>query len=111
MYANKYNLLYALTLLILIFQTLGMYGFQRIVGKNNRDNGAYFHELFLRGRPGLSKGILRLNHRALLDPDNEPNLYLFPPMPQHLTGCDHSNVNIQGVVNNSVNKSHSFSFP
>ena len=88
-----------------------MYGFQKIIGKKNRDKGAFFHELFLRGRPGLSRGILRLRHRALLDPDNEPNLYIFPPMPQHQLRLNQLNLANRGVVNNRVNSLGSTNFP
>merc|ERR1711982_103485 len=59
---------------------LGMYGFHKIVGKTNKDKGSFFHELFLRGRPGLCRAMARLKKRSLLDPDNEPDLYAYPPM-------------------------------
>ena len=58
-----------------------MYGFQKITSKKNPDRNSYFHELFLRGRPGLSRGILRQRHKSLKDPNNEPRLNMFPPMP------------------------------
>ena len=67
-----------------------MYGFQKLIRKDNPDRGAYFHELFLRGRPGLAQGILRLKHKSLLDPNNEPNLELFPPMPPNPVGPDNA---------------------
>ena len=60
---------------------LGIYGFQKLINKENPDRGAYFHELFLRGRLGLARGILRFKHKPLLDANNEPNLELFPAMP------------------------------
>lgn len=63
-----------------------MYGFQKLTRKGNADRGAYFHELFLRGRPGLCRGIMRLKHKSLIDPSNEPNLYLFPAMPKKPVG-------------------------
>ena len=37
-----------------------MYGFQKLIGKKNPDKGAYFHELFLRGKPGLAQGKFAL---------------------------------------------------
>ena len=86
-----------------------MYGFQKIIGKKNRDKGAYFHELFLRGRPGLSRGMLRLSHRALLDPDNEPNLCLYPPMPHYQLESAYLNVFNQPV--NKINILCGTSFP
>ena len=60
-----------------------MYGFQKLTRKDNQDRGAYFHELFLRSRPGLSRGIRRLKHKPIIDPNNEPNLRLYPAMPQN----------------------------
>ena len=74
-FATAYLLLNNFYLII-----LGMYDFRKITSKKNSDRGAYFHELFLRGRPGLSRGILRQRHRSLFDPKNEPNLNMFPPM-------------------------------
>ena len=60
---------------------LRMYGFHKIKGKSNVDRGAYFHELFLRSRPGLSHGIIRLDKPCSLSKRDEPNLYIFYPMP------------------------------
>ena len=60
---------------------LRMYGFHKIKGKNNVDKGAYFHELFLRGRPGLCLGIVRLERPCSLHKNDEPSFYLYPPMP------------------------------
>jgi len=57
---------------------LNLYGFKRItVG---RDKGAYYNELFLRGRPYLCLKIKRVKNKGLgkkplPDPENEPNFY------------------------------------
>ena len=51
-----------------------------MVNRKNKDRGAYYHELFLRGRPRLCAAIYRSKKRSLLDPNNEPNLYLYPSM-------------------------------
>lgn len=60
---------------------LRMYGFHKIKGKSNVDKGAYFNELFLRGRPGLCHGIVRLDKPLTLHKNDEPSFYLYPPMP------------------------------
>ena len=88
----------------LLFHTSsGMYGFQKLVAEGNPDRGAYFSELFLRGRPGLARGIMRLKHVSLIDPNNEPNLHLFPPMPPTPVGPDE--VAVKQVVVSSQSKS------
>jgi len=58
------------------FRQLKIYGFQRIVGTGNQDKDAYFHELFLKGRPGLCSKIIRFNGRQV----NEPNFSNMPPI-------------------------------
>ena len=60
---------------------LRMYGFHKIKNKYNVDKGCFFHELFLRGRPGLACGIARLSTPCSAARKNEPNLYDFCPMP------------------------------
>ena len=77
-----------------------MYGFQKITSKKNPDKDSYFHELFLRGRPGLSRGILRHRHKSIRDPSNEPNLFMFPPMPRNYSVSDHLNLTNPREVNN-----------
>jgi len=76
---------------------LNAYGFTRLIGPGNLDEGGYYHELFLRGRNDLSKLILRSltkkgrsNHEGrhgysapalTRDPYyySEPNFYLMEP--------------------------------
>lgn len=60
---------------------LALYGFQKIVNFDNEDIGAYFHELFLRGRPGLTVAIQRQKKRALVDKSNEPKFAMYNAMP------------------------------
>jgi len=57
---------------------LNLYGFKRIT--KGADRGAYYHELFLRGRPKLCTRMRRqkvkgTGQKPLPDPDNEPNFY------------------------------------
>jgi HSF-type DNA-binding len=68
---------------------LCLYGFRRFAG-NHSDQHAYYHELFLRGRPDLCQLIHRARplrqsetiKRRVYDPDSEPDLYNFRPMPK-----------------------------
>lgn len=62
---------------------LNLYGFKRIT--KGKDRGAYYHELFLRGRPKLSTKMRRqrikgVGHKPLPDPDNEPDFYAMEPL-------------------------------
>jgi HSF-type DNA-binding len=68
---------------------LCLYGFRRFAG-NHSDQHAYYHELFLRGRPDLCQLIHRARRlrqseaskRRVYDPDSEPDLYNYRPMPK-----------------------------
>jgi HSF-type DNA-binding len=64
---------------------LNMYGFLKLTGDFNADKGAYYHALFLRGRPDLAKLIGRgdkvgCNVRQRLDPESEPNFSRMAPV-------------------------------
>lgn len=50
------------------------------------DKGGYYHELFLRGKPGLAYRIQRYKlkgtgTRKAASPESEPNLYSYPYLP------------------------------
>lgn len=60
---------------------LNLYGFQRLTA--GLDKNGYYHELFLRGRTDLVAKMNRIKVkgtgvRAKANPDEEPNLYLYP---------------------------------
>jgi len=62
---------------------LNLYGFRRIT--KGKDGGAYYHELFLRGRPDLCQLMLRMKVKgtgckAANNPEDEPNFYTMPPI-------------------------------
>jgi hypothetical protein len=56
---------------------LNLYGFKRI--SQGPDNGGYYHELFLKGRPGLCVNMKRTkvkgNAKSKRDLEGEPNFY------------------------------------
>lgn len=60
---------------------LNLYGFLRL--SNGRDTGAYYHQLFLRGKPILSLRMIRTKVkgtkiRASSSPADEPRFYVMP---------------------------------
>jgi HSF-type DNA-binding len=62
---------------------LNLYGFQRLTA--GLDKGSYYHELFLRNRSDLVRQIHRVKVkgtgvRAKANPQDEPNLYMYPPV-------------------------------
>eukprot|EP00592_Proboscia_alata_P021409 CAMPEP_0194429030 /NCGR_PEP_ID=MMETSP0176-20130528/43649_1 /TAXON_ID=216777 /ORGANISM="Proboscia alata, Strain PI-D3" /LENGTH=458 /DNA_ID=CAMNT_0039241741 /DNA_START=235 /DNA_END=1611 /DNA_ORIENTATION=+ len=75
---------------------LNLWGFRRI--SQGKDAGAYYHELFLRGRPRLLSRMRRLKLKGLgiktiPNPDCEPDFYELAktrPLP-HLEGSDGKN--------------------
>ena len=61
---------------------LNLYGFRRIT--QGSDNGGYFHELFLQGRPRLSMQMIRTKIKGAAKQKNnprlEPNFYAMEPI-------------------------------
>lgn len=62
---------------------LNLYAFRRI--SSGPDKGAYYHELFLRGKSSLCHHIFRLRVKGTKTksascPEKEPNFYLLPPL-------------------------------
>lgn len=62
---------------------LNLYGFSRLT--TGKDNGGYYHELFLRGKIFLAKRMSRTKikgtkFKAASSPDQEPNFYTMPPV-------------------------------
>lgn len=65
---------------------LNIYGFQRLT--KGPDKNGYYHELFLRGKPGLASLIQRqklkgTKTRRAASPESEPNFYSMTPMPSN----------------------------
>ncbi len=61
---------------------VNLYGFKRI--SQGPDSGGYYHELFLKGRPGLCINMKRTKVKGLTkgkhESDYEPNFYKMPPI-------------------------------
>ena len=61
---------------------LNLWGFKRIT--RGRDEGSYYHEMFLRGRPNLALMLRRhkvKGTKTSKNPDGEPDLYKFSVLP------------------------------
>jgi len=78
---------------------LSIYGFRK-VSRKGIDKGAYYHDLFLSGRPGLCAGISRLKSRPTLKSKFEPNFYQMPPIFQLPTIEDIK----RGYISNEITK-------
>jgi len=66
------------------YRQLNLYGFVRLTA--GFDTGAYYHEYFLRGKPFLTRNIVRTKVkgtkiRAASSPEDEPDFYSMPPLP------------------------------
>jgi HSF-type DNA-binding len=67
---------------------LNIYGFLR----QTRDDDGYYHELFLRARPGMAAILPRESQgryavRQTFDPASEPDFYTMPWLPDVLQSC------------------------
>jgi HSF-type DNA-binding len=67
---------------------LNLYGFNRLT--RGLDRGAYYHELFLRGKPALCHRMFRIKIKgtgikAANSPEHEPDFYSLPPV---VSDCD-----------------------
>jgi HSF-type DNA-binding len=65
---------------------LNLYGFQRLT--RGADAGAYYSELFLRGKPFLCQRMVRTKvkgtgYKAASSPEHEPNFYDMPAVSPH----------------------------
>ena len=70
---------------------LNLYGFNRIT--SGPDRGSYYHELFLRGKTVLCRGINRMKvkgtgSRMASNPEQEPNFYKMQCMPASVAEAD-----------------------
>ena len=77
---------------------LNRYDFKSITKYGSRDRGAYYHELFLRGRPSLSQHIRGKRNKGnkykpLASPEDEPCFYSYPPCYELLDNLEGMNVN------------------
>ena len=67
---------------------LNLYGFRRLT--QGPDTGAYYHEMFLRGRMQLAARMTRqkvkgIGHKQPSHRESEPNLYALPHLPEDST--------------------------
>ncbi len=89
------------------YRQLNLYGFSRLThGKNN---GAYYHEYFLRGKPYLTINIFRVKVkgtkiRAAGSPDEEPDFHTMEPVNPTPTS---NAININNIAH-SKNSNYSF---
>lgn len=77
---------------------LNLYGFKRITKTGSRDEGAYYHEMFLQGRPDLCllmrrKKIKGNQGKLLQIPSEEPDFYAMEPC----NGNTGDQINLSGI--------------
>ena len=87
-----------------IQRQFNIYGFEKLT-RDGPDQGAYYHEAFLRGRPELTsrrmvrKRVKGTGHKACSNPDVEPDFYSSMPF-----------VTVEGSSSKSANETHSQAF-
>jgi hypothetical protein len=84
---------------------LNLYGFVRLT--TGRDRGAYYHELFLRGRPDLCRNMIRTRvkgngMKAASNPQNEPDFYAMKVCPKTTIVPPQRVASEQFVINSST---------
>ena len=79
------------------YRQLNLYGFSRII--RGTDAGGYFHECFLRGKPALIKGMVRVKVKGGGDrpkpseiAKTQPNFYDMPPIDAEAEACAASGI-------------------
>jgi hypothetical protein len=83
-----------------IQRQFNLYGFEKLT-RDGPDHGAYYHEAFLRGRPGLSarrmvrKRVKGTGHKACSNPDAEPDFFSMPFVA--VSGCGSSS-SVNGTI-------------
>lgn len=81
---------------------LNLYGFNRITA--GPDKGSYYHELFLRSKKILCRGIQRMKikgtgTRMASNPDQEPNFYVMETMPPASTSAPRKKIQQDSTMN------------
>jgi hypothetical protein len=91
---------------------VNLYGFRRI--SQGPDTGGYFHQAFLRGRPGLCINMKRTKVKGMTkgrsEPDSEPNFYSMPAI-QNSESAINAPKSTDMPSNMSLNTSHSAMHP
>lgn len=60
-------------------EVIVQYGFEQL--KTGPDRGSFYHELFLRCRPGLCVNMRKNSNKQPFNPECQPNFYEYPTLP------------------------------